>query len=93
MNDATQDLILDEVRALRADVNDIRDDFRKYGERTATLEAQLYPLIGNGTPGRVTRLERAVEKLTQWRWWVIGAAAGSSGVISILAWVISEARK
>jgi len=83
----TQDLILDELRSLRSDFNDYARDT---GERVATLEAQLYPLIGNGSPGRVSRLETAVEKLSSWRWWVVGAAAGGSGVVSVLAWVVVE---
>ena len=93
MIDSTQELILDELRALRAAVDAIRGEFRSYGERTATLEAQLYPLIGNGSPGRVTRLEIAVEKLSQWQWRTMGAAAGCSALISVLAWVIAEVRK
>lgn len=44
-------------------------------------------------PGRVALLERAVEKLSQWRWWLVGAAAGSTGVISVLAWVVTEVKK
>jgi hypothetical protein len=55
---------------------------RKCGERTATLEVQLYPLIGNGSPGHVTWLERCRE-----------ADAVALGVISVLAWVITKARK
>jgi hypothetical protein len=31
--------------------------------------------------------------LKQWRWWLVGAAAGSGGVISVLAWAVSEGRK
>jgi hypothetical protein len=93
MPDATQELILDEIRSIRSDVNEIRSDIRKYGERIATCEAQLYPLIGNGQPGRVALLEAAVDRLMQWRWWLVGAAAGSGGVISVLAWVLSEVRK
>jgi len=34
-----------------------------------------------------------VDKLAQWRWWLVGAASGSGGVISVLAWVIAEGRK
>jgi hypothetical protein len=48
----------------------------------------MYSLVGNGQPGRVALLERAVEELKRWRWWVVGAAAGSAGVISVLAWAV-----
>lgn len=45
----------------------------------------MYSLVGNGQPGRIALLERAVEALSRWRWWVVGAAAGASTVISVLA--------
>jgi hypothetical protein len=89
----TEDLILDELRALRTGLDELRGDLRNHGERTATSKAQIYPLIGNGSPGRVTRLESAVEQLAQWRWWVIGAAAGGSGPVSVIAWIVMAARK
>jgi hypothetical protein len=86
----TQDLILDELRSLRSDFQAFARDT---GERIATLETQIYPLIGNGSPGRVTRLETAVEMLSSWRWWVVGAAAGGSDVVSVIAWAVVELRK
>jgi hypothetical protein len=53
----------------------------------------MYSLVSNGQPGRVGLLERAVEELKRWRWWVVGAAAGSGAVISVLAWVIEVGAK
>lgn len=91
MPDSTQYIILDELRALRGDFNTFA---REHGERVSVLETDVHSLVGNGRPGRVDRLESAVQKLKQWRWWLVGAAAGSGGVISVLAWVVSEgARK
>jgi hypothetical protein len=90
MPDPTQDLILDELRALRGDFNNFARDT---GERVAVLENDVHGLCGNGQPGRVALLEIAVAKLSQWRWWVVGAAAGSTGVITAVAWVIAEAKK
>ncbi|WP_433963681.1 hypothetical protein [Tunturiibacter gelidiferens] len=90
MNDVTQGLILAELRALRGDFNSFARDT---GERVAVLESDVHGLVGNGQPGRVALLEIAVAKLSQWRWWVVGAAAGSTGVISVLAWVVTEVRK
>jgi hypothetical protein len=87
MNDATQDLILDELRALRSDFNTYARDT---GERVSSLETQMRSLYGNGQAGRVTLLEGAVERLKQWRWYLIGAAAGGGGVISVIAWVVTE---
>lgn len=81
----TQSLILSELRSLREDFNSYA---RETGERIATLETDMHALVGNGQPGRVSDLEQAVRKLSQWRWWVVGCAAGSSGVISVIAWII-----
>jgi hypothetical protein len=89
MPDSTQDIILEELRALRGDFNSFA---REHGERVSVLETGLSGLLGNGQPGRVTTIERGLEALTRWRWWVVGAAAGSSAVISVLAWVV-EAHK
>lgn len=77
----TVDLILAEIKGLR-------DDTKENGERLARLETQMYSLVGNGQPGRIALLERVVEWLSRWRWWVVGAAAGSGGVISGVAWLV-----
>jgi hypothetical protein len=90
MPDSTQELILDELRALRGDFNTFA---REVGERVSALETDMHGLVGNGQPGRVALLERSVDKLVQFRWWTVGVAAGGSGVISVLAWVISEVNK
>jgi hypothetical protein len=41
----------------------------------------------------VALFEMAVHKLMEWRWWMVGAAAGSSGVISVLVWVMEAGKK
>jgi hypothetical protein len=87
--DSTQ-LILDELRALRADFNNFSRDT---GERVSSLETDMHDLKGNGQPGRVGLLERSVTLISQRMWWSIGATAGVSGAISALAWVITESRK
>lgn len=84
-DDSTQDIILDELRALRLDFNAYA---RETGERISVLETDVHGLVGNGQPGRVTRLEMAVAGLVRWRWWLAGAAAGGSGVVSLIAWVV-----
>ena len=86
----TNELILEELRSFRSDINDWRQETT---ERLTKLETQVYPLIDNGQPGRVTLVERAVQKLREWRIWQIGVAAGVSGVVSVLAWVIAEVVK
>jgi|GEM_PF-5432008 len=90
MSDSTQDLILEELQLLRRDFSDFSRDT---AGRVSSLETDVRSLVGNGQPGRVALLERAVSKLSQWRWWLVGCAAGSSGVISAIAWVIVASRK
>jgi hypothetical protein len=86
----TQDLILAELQALRSDFNFTA---RNFSERVSTLESGMHGLLGNGQPGRVAVMEAAVTALNQWRWWVIGCAAGSSSFVSIAAWLLLEAKK
>jgi hypothetical protein len=88
--DSTQDIILAELRELRSAFNMTAHDT---GERLATLETQMHSLCGNGQPGRISLLESAVNKLSAWRWYLLGAAAGVSGVVSSVAWVIVQIRK
>ena len=83
-------LILTEVQALRTEVS---ANAVATGERLAKLEAQMYSLCGNGQPGRISLLESAVSKLQQWRWWVVGATAGISGVVSVIAWAVMAVKK
>lgn len=85
MQETTQDLILTELRELRADVN---RNSRDTGERLARLETNMTTLVGNGQPGRITLLEQAVTKLQQWRWKLAGVAAAVSCVVSFIAWLI-----
>lgn len=84
--DAKFDLIL-------AELKELREDSKANGERLARVETQMYSLVGNGQPGRIALLERAVESLSRWRWWVVGAAAGSGAVISVLAWVVETVKR
>lgn len=90
MPDCTNDMLLDEIRSLRQDFNQFA---RETGERISTTEADLHGLMGNGQPGRVSTLETAVSNLYAWRWQVIGAAAGSSAIISVIAWFITAVHK
>jgi hypothetical protein len=83
--DSTQDLILAELRELRGEYN---THSRETGERLATVETQMYSLCGNGQPGRISNLETAVQKLKEWRWWVLGAMAGGTTVTTAVAWII-----
>lgn len=76
------EIILEEL-PLRADyITHARDT----GERLAKLEEQMHDLCGNGQPGRIAVLERAVRHLQQWRWRVLGAAAAVTVGLTSAAW-------
>jgi hypothetical protein len=79
------DLILSELQALRKDFNKYALDMES---RTTALETQMHSLMGNGNPGRMALVERAVEMLNRWRWWVLGCAAGCSSLIGVIGWLI-----
>lgn len=81
----TQELILAELRELRTDYN---THARETGERLASLESKMKFLIGNGQPGRISIIETSLIRLQAWRWKIMGAAAGVSGLVSALGWVI-----
>jgi hypothetical protein len=53
----------------------------------------MHGLCGNGQPGRIALLEVAVQKLQEWRWWLIGVSAGISGAISVGAWLFGQFHK
>lgn len=87
MEPSTTDIILEELRALR---NDYNDHARDTGERLAKLEAQMYSLCGNGQPGRIALIERAVQSLQRWRWYIVGAGAATSAIVMCAAWAFSH---
>lgn len=84
---------VDKFDLILAELKELRDETKSNGERLARVETQMCSLVGNGQPGRIGLLERAVESLSRWRWWVVGAAAGASTVISAVAWIVTEASK
>lgn len=79
------ELILAEVRELQRSVN---ENIRVTGERLSALETSMRALIGNGNPGRITLLERAVTRLQEWRWKMLGIYMGASAVVSVIAWLV-----
>ena len=86
----TSDIILEELRALRSDYN---THARETGERLAKLEEQMHDLCGNGQPGRISKLESAVQRLQAWRWYLVGAGAAVSTIVAGAAWLIAEVVK
>lgn len=84
----TEDIILEELRGLRADYN---KHARATGERLSKLESQMQTLLGNGQPGIITKLQDEVKDIQRWRWRIVGLSAGIgivvSGAISAVAWL------
>ena len=81
MPDEIQSLILSELQALR---NDFNTNARETGERLSALEVGMKSLIGNGQPGRITLLEKSVDKLKEFKWRTVGMAAGVGCIVSFL---------
>jgi hypothetical protein len=79
------DQILTEIRELRKDFNTYARDMES---RTAVLESEMHSLMGNGQPGRITLLERAVDRLNGWKWWLVGVAAGCSSLMGVIGWFL-----
>lgn len=88
MDNAT--LILEEVRGLRAD---LQDHIRTTENRLTTLETQIKPLFDNGQPGILSRYQKDISDLKGWKWRLIGIATGVSATITSCAWLINFARK
>lgn len=87
MEQNATDLIIMELRELRGAFT---ENARASGERLAKLETMMYGIVGNGQPGRIGKLEESVEKLLQWRWYLIGVAAGVSAVTACVGWMIES---
>jgi hypothetical protein len=88
-------LILEEIRAVRTEMQDLRKDMQGWqqdtGERIATIESQIKPtIIGNGQPSRLAVVEEQVDELRRDRWRLTGAASAGGAIIGV---VIDLARK
>lgn len=58
------------------------DDFQSHViDSLARLETHMTSLIGNGQPGRVTKLEKAVAGLVRWKWIITGVILSASALI------------
>jgi hypothetical protein len=93
MADSTiQEYILEELRGMRADNVNMRTEFNKalldLVERTARLETDNHSLMGNGNPGRIAVMEKAIGILKGWRWYVVGITVGAGGVAGMAVTII-----
>lgn len=48
----------------------------------ASLDTKMAGLIGNGQPGRISKIETNIEDLQKARWKIVGAILGMSALIS-----------
>lgn len=73
-------------------VRDMRSELHDAPERIAALENDNRAVMGNGQPARLTKVEDALLclklEVTKRIWWCLGAAAGVSGFVAALVWII-----
>lgn len=61
------------------------DDFQTHViDMLARLDTKMEDLAGNGKPGRVSKLEDAVESLNKWRWIIAGGVLGLSALVHFI---------
>jgi hypothetical protein len=77
----TSEIILQEIRSLRCEFN---DHVKDTSERLASLETSMRSLVGNGQPGRITKIEEDLDSLKGFRYWTLGAGAVLSALITII---------
>jgi hypothetical protein len=92
MEPSLETLILDQLKELRDELHDFRSDIQKVtgdgGERTTRLETQMKDVYGNGHPGRLSKLEEAVDELTRNKYWVLGVSASISCIFAVVTLLI-----
>jgi len=49
---------------------------------------QRKAVVGNGRAGRLDKVEESIERLSAWRWRVVGICSGVSGVCTLLGYLI-----
>lgn len=57
-------------------LKEVRDDLKQYTTKTEVHESKLKDILGNGQPGRLTKVESAVEELDKMKWKVVGFVIG-----------------
>lgn len=75
-----QSLILDEIKDLR---NDIKTFQINTESRISQCEVQLETILGNGQPGRLTKVENSLEKIHRFKYWFMGVASVIGGLVSL----------
>jgi hypothetical protein len=76
-----EDLILEELRALRATVEELAADSK---QRLTYLEAHDQDISGNGQPGRMKTAETRITVLEHWRVYTVAVATTVATLFGIL---------
>ena len=82
MDDAKLIELAEDVAGLKAGMASIEDK----------LDALTHKLLGNGRRGLIDEMGDRVSSLEKYRAWVIGSAAGVTGVLGILAWIVMASK-
>jgi len=96
-----ESLILEELKSLSATTADTNQRVAKLeaqiiadaGARLTKLETEMHPLVGNGQPGLISKMDSRVKELEQWRvglsWWIAGATTIATIVGAAIGGVIT----
>jgi hypothetical protein len=81
--------ILDEIRAVRSELQDFRRDVQSWqqdtGERVQALESVTKPaIVGNGQPSKMSILDARITILERGKYWLAGVCSCSGLVGGIL---------
>lgn len=74
---------------LAEDVSGLKVGMRSIEDKLDGLDRLLR---GNGQPGFISDVNRRVGSLERYRAWVIGSAAGITGTVCVLAWIIMASK-
>jgi hypothetical protein len=61
------------------------EDFQTHVvDALARLDTKVTDLVGNGQPGRVSRLEEKVDTINRWRWVIAGVVLSLSALVHFI---------
>jgi hypothetical protein len=83
MNEEKMIELVEDVAGLKVGLTSIEDK----------LDDLARKLLGNGRPGLIADIDGRVSSLERYRAWVLGSAAGVTGVLALLGWIIVTIRK
>jgi hypothetical protein len=94
-DNGTLQLLLQEFRGLRDELREFRDTVTSWHNdhtaRLSSLETQMKTgVTGNGTPSRLAVAEDRIDGLVQYKYWLIGVAAGVSAIASLIVAFLVE---